>query len=146
MDDLMPSFQRLNQSESDQDVSVADIEVLKRRKLNLDKEVLKERHIWKPTGLFDQQYCQQGAKIANISAATKRVEISISQGSYTGKDIDWEHTEEAKRLLEQIKAHEATEKILNNRASKLDESRKGRPLRVSFMRLFTTSKIGIDIS
>ncbi|KAJ5901673.1 hypothetical protein N7495_002201 [Penicillium taxi] len=146
MDDLIPSIQRLNPSKSNQDASVVDIEVLKHLKLDLDKEVHRERRIWKLTGLFDQNYCEQGAKIANISVASKRVERSISQSNYTGRDIDWESTEEAKRLLEQIKAHEVTEKILTNRASELYEYKMGWTLRASFMRLFTTSKMSIDIS
>ncbi|KAJ5618121.1 hypothetical protein N7537_003235 [Penicillium hordei] len=138
--DLCNPVESLRTSESD------TIKVLKKRKVNVERDILFARKEWKPSGLFDQNYWSQAAKIERLSVQREIIDRKISQGSFSGKEIDWEATEEAKRILERINAHKQTERICKTRAAELREEGTQRTLRASFMRLFTTSKMGINIS
>ncbi|KAJ5187853.1 hypothetical protein N7449_010847 [Penicillium cf. viridicatum] len=140
--DLCDSVESLQTSNSESDT----IKVLKKRKVDVERDILFARKEWKPSGLFDQNYWSQAAKVERLSVQREIIDRKISQGSFSGKEIDWEATEEAKRILERINAHEQTERICKARAAKLSEEGTRRTLRASFMRLFTTSKMGIDIS
>ncbi|KKA18479.1 hypothetical protein T310_7576 [Rasamsonia emersonii CBS 393.64] len=53
-------------------------------------------------------------------------------------------TEEAKAIFERIKAHKVQQRICSQRSENLAEKGK-RSLRASFMKLFTTSKMGLGI-
>ncbi|KAJ5898753.1 hypothetical protein N7495_003497 [Penicillium taxi] len=80
-------------------INQTDLEDLINQKKCLRREIATAREYWKPPGLFDQSYYQQGANVAKF---------------YNGPAIDYEATEEAKRLLEEIREYEATEKFLNS--------------------------------
>jgi hypothetical protein len=56
----------------------------------------------------------------------------------------WQTTDAAKALLEKIRAQEVKKRICSQRAEELEETGKG-TLPASFMKLFTTSNMGLNV-
>jgi len=136
----------LNLSDSEDELD--QLTVLKKRQRNLEVELFLFQKDWKTAGQFDSSYWKKAAEIEKIGVKRSLTERNISQSSFSGKEIDWEATEEAKKIMENINAHQQSLKICSNRAESLieKEKEKGRTLRASFMKLFTISKMGINIS
>jgi HNH endonuclease len=82
--------------------------------------------------------------VENLMRARAEVGRKISLRGFSGPEAVWQTTEEAKKLFQQIKAHQVKSQICNQRSGQLTE--KGdRSMRASFMKLFTTSKMGLGI-
>lgn len=142
VEELLDSMESLQTSDSESDM----LTVLKKRKVTLERDILYTRKTCKASGLFDQNDWSQAAEVERLSVKREIIDRKISQGSFSGKDVDWEASEEAKRILEKLNAHKQVEKIYQARAVRLSEASERGTLRASFMRLFTTSKMGINIS
>ncbi|KAJ5721579.1 uncharacterized protein N7483_009513 [Penicillium malachiteum] len=123
-----------------------DLVVLKKRKISLDRDIDQARALWRPSGLFDSAYWEKAAEIENFAIQRACTERQISHESFSGKEVDWEATEEAKGILESLNAHKQAERFCSGRAERLQEKNPERTLRASFMRLFTTSRMGININ
>lgn len=67
----------------------------------------------------------------------------ISLGSFDVVEEAWEKTDEGKMILERIKAQQQTKKICEDSVFQLQNGPPRRSLRSSFMKLFTTSSIGL---
>ncbi|KAJ5501495.1 hypothetical protein N7453_006312 [Penicillium expansum] len=126
--------------------SESTIKALKKRKVEVERDILYARKEWKTSGLFDQNYWSQAVEVERLSVQREIIDRKISQGSFSGEEIYWKATEEVKSILERINAHRQAEKICDARATRLGEDKPQRTLRASFMRLFTTSKMGINIA
>ncbi|KAJ5493551.1 hypothetical protein N7463_009638 [Penicillium fimorum] len=139
----MNPFQQEELSRSLESLAASDpdpIVVLKKRKTESDDA----RAMSKPPGSLDQRYWAQAAKIEEISLEREEIKRKVSRGSYVGTIAPWEDTDDAKNIAEKIIAHKKAKEICERRIQQLDEERPCRSLRTSFMKLFTTSKMGLD--
>ncbi|KAB8272818.1 hypothetical protein BDV30DRAFT_239130 [Aspergillus minisclerotigenes] len=123
-----------------------DVELLRaqERAMNEDLRVAKKR--LKAGGSFNAAFWAQSAEVEEVTLKRAQVERKISFGMFKGTEAEWEKTEEAKRLFEEIRSREVTKKLARKRQEDLEEMSKGRTLRASFMKLFTTSKMGLGIA
>lgn len=80
-----------------------------------------------------------------ISLERSEVARKISLCSFKGDEAAWKQTDEAKRILEQIHAHEHSLKIYEERVKNLEHDIDYGRMRKSWMKLFTTSKMGMAI-
>ncbi|RAK95443.1 HNH endonuclease signature motif containing protein [Aspergillus ibericus CBS 121593] len=114
------------------------------RRLNDSLRVAKKR--LKAQGSFNPQFWSRAAEVEGILLERIKVERKISLRDFSGPEAEWQKTEEAKMLFEQIRAHEVTTAACNKRIEQLEPRASwGRRLRASFMKLFTTSKMGLGI-
>ncbi|KAJ5736089.1 uncharacterized protein N7483_001214 [Penicillium malachiteum] len=118
------------------DTSTEDIIVLKKRKVCLNHEIEHAWNAWRPSGQFDSVDWSKATEIENfaIQQAVTEGQI-ISRGSYS-----------AKALLESINTQKQAQKIYCDRVSHLGEKQPARTLKAVFIRLFTTSRMGININ
>jgi hypothetical protein len=63
-----------------------------------------------------------------------------------GDETEWEKTEEAQNLLQQLKSHQADQKIFTRQKLRLESGGPQKSLRRSFMELFSTSKVGLGMT
>ncbi|KAJ5382383.1 hypothetical protein N7517_000294 [Penicillium concentricum] len=134
--ELNRSIESLTMAETD------PIVVLKKRKTELGNACTK----LKPSGSFDQRYWAQAAKTEEISLEREEIKRKVSRESYVGTTAQWEYTEDAKSILEKIEAHKKAKQICERRVQQLDEETPHRSLTTSFMKLFTTSKMGMNVA
>ncbi|KAE8164545.1 hypothetical protein BDV40DRAFT_298344 [Aspergillus tamarii] len=123
-----------------------DVEQLRaqERVLNADLRVARKRV--KAGGSFNAAFWAQSVAAEEVTLKRAQVERKISFGMFKGTEAEWEKTEEAKRLFEEIRSREVTKKLARKRQEDLEEMSNGRTLRASFMKLFTTSKMGLGIA
>lgn len=127
-----------------------------KRALNLEEErneinteLSRERKRLKPRASFDAEFWAQAANVENITLRRSEVQRKISLRNFirdNESSAGWEQTKEAQDLFEQIRAQNVTAKICHDQAKRLSGIREKRSLRASFMKLFTTSKMGLDVS
>ncbi|KAJ5781393.1 uncharacterized protein N7518_009876 [Penicillium psychrosexuale] len=121
------------------------IRILKKRKRELTTNLSIARKPWRAHGSFDLKFWSQAVKIERINLERSEVDRKISLGSFGGLEEEWKKTDEAKMILERIQAQAQTQKICENRVSQLENVLPRRSLRASFMKLFTTSTMGMAI-
>ncbi|KAJ9489208.1 hypothetical protein VN97_g4079 [Penicillium thymicola] len=121
------------------------IHILKKRKHELTVDLQTARKPWKARGSFDLKFWSQAVKIEKISLERSEVDRKISLGSFDGVEEVWEKTDEGKMILERIKAQQQMKKICEDRVFQLQNGPPRRSLRSSFMKLFTTSSMGLAI-
>ncbi|OGM44733.1 hypothetical protein ABOM_007399 [Aspergillus bombycis] len=114
------------------------------RVLNEDLRVAKKR--LKAGGSFNATFWMQSAQVEDIILKRAQEERKTSFEMFKGTEEQWENTEEAKRLFEEIRSREVARRLARKRQEDLEETSKGRTLRASFMKLFTTSKMGLGIA
>jgi len=98
----------------------------------------------RPQGSFNAQFWADAAEFNNIMAQRAETERKVSLQDFKGPRSEWETSEEVKSTLERIKAYKVQRRICNQRSEKLRE-KGSRSLRASFVKLFTTSKMGLGI-
>ncbi|KAJ5874689.1 uncharacterized protein N7529_003119 [Penicillium soppii] len=125
------------------DTEPPQIHVLKKRKIDLTKDLDNARKPWRARGSFDLQFWTQAVKIEEISLERSELSRKISHHQFEGDPGNWSKTDEAKAILESIKAQEQSKKICQERVDQLQNAREGRSLRASYMKLFTTSSMGL---
>ncbi|KAJ5807395.1 hypothetical protein N7447_010851 [Penicillium robsamsonii] len=121
------------------------IRVLKKRKHELTTDLTRARGPWRAHGSFDLKFWSQAVQIEKINLERSDVDRKISLGSFKGLKDEWEKTDEAKSIFEKIRAQEQTRKICEDRVTQLKNLPPRRGLRASFMKLFTTSTMGMAI-
>ncbi|KAJ5970088.1 uncharacterized protein N7479_000006 [Penicillium vulpinum] len=122
-----------------------EIRILKKRKHELRADLKTARKPWKAHGSFDLKFWSQAVKVEKIRLERSEVDRKISLGSFEGLEDEWKKTDEAKCILERIKAQEQTKKICEDRVSQIENAPHRKSLRTSFMKLFTTSTMGMAI-
>jgi hypothetical protein len=135
----------LNESMESLQTEPEAIRILKKRKHELTADLKTARKPWRAHGSFDLKFWSQAVKIEKINLERSEVDRKISRGSFEGLEDEWEKTDEAKRIFEKIQAQEQTRKICEDRVAKLQNAPPRRSLRASFMKLFTTSTMGMAI-
>ncbi|KGO78015.1 hypothetical protein PITC_025430 [Penicillium italicum] len=121
------------------------IHVLKKRKHDLTTDLQMARKPWRAHGSFDLKFWAQAVKIEKISLERSEVDRKISLGSFDGTEEAWKRTDEAKIIMEKIEAQKQMKKICEDRVSQLRNNPPRGSLRASFMKLFTTSTMGMVI-
>ena len=120
---------------------------LKKRKVELTDELNKARKNLQPHGSFDAKFWAQATLIEKISLERSEYTRKIAVKEHGQQTSPWEETEAGKNLLKQIEAERQSMKICEERAKSLDENApRKRGLRATFMKLFTTSTMGLAIT
>ncbi|KAJ5534969.1 hypothetical protein N7527_001223 [Penicillium freii] len=122
-----------------------DLSALENRKRHINDSLKRARKRLKPRGSFDEEYWTRASEIGAIELKKVQVQRKISLQRYDGTEAEWRDSDEAKALAQQAKAHETSQKICEKRKDDLHTRSRPRGLRVSFMKLFTTSKLGLGI-
>lgn len=100
----------------------------------------------KPQGSFNTEFWTNATRVEELMIQRQEVNRKISLRDFPGSEAQWQATEEAKRIFEQIQAHKVQHRICSQRLEKVTDNGTGkRSLRASFMKLFTTSKMGLGI-
>jgi HNH endonuclease len=115
-------------------------------KIRLNSEIDTRRKKLKAQGSFDELFWAQAIELEKQRAERAKIERKISLEKFEKTEAEWRKTDEAKRLSEKLQAHECHIRLYEEQAKKLDESKGQRSLRASFMKLFTTSKMGLAIN
>ena len=121
---------------------------LEEERKEINNELTRERKRLKPRASFDAEFWSQAVNIENIALRRSEVQRKISLRDFTRNgesSPEWKKTEEARNLFEQIRAQKATAKIYQSQAEKLSGTGEKRSLRASFMKLFATSKMGLNV-
>jgi hypothetical protein len=119
--------------------------VLENRKRTLNDSLKAARKRLKEHGSFDASFWTQAARVEEIEIAKSDTQRKISLQSFRGNETEWEKTDEAKAIFERIKAQEQAKKICDLRIRDLNPTKPRRGLRPAFMKLFATSKAGLNI-
>ncbi|RWQ91615.1 hypothetical protein C8Q69DRAFT_122967 [Paecilomyces variotii] len=98
----------------------------------------------RPQGSFNAEFWAETAEFNNIMIQRAETERNISLQDFKGPRSEWETTEEAKSILERIKAYKVQRRICDQRSEKVGE-KGSHSLRASFVKLFTTSQMGLEI-
>lgn len=114
------------------------------RELQDQLQVAKKRA--KAQGSFSSAYWDHSVQVSDILLKKLKVRREISLSEFEGPEADWAATEAAKKLAEQIKAEETVRKSSASHLEKIQKSTKSGILRRSWMKLFTTSSMGLKIS
>ncbi|KAL1846747.1 hypothetical protein Plec18170_009038 [Paecilomyces lecythidis] len=122
-----------------------EIPELEKEREKLDQEVKSARKRLKAKGSFDGNFWTVTADIEEIHLRKTRVTSEISLSTFKGPDSAWEKSEEARKLFEQIRAQEYRVRSFSAQSKALSLDSKKRTLRGSFMKLFTTSTLGLGI-
>jgi hypothetical protein len=110
----------------------------------IDDSIIVAKKRLRPQGSFNAHFWSQAAEIENLMIQRAKVDHKVSLRDFDGLEAEWQATEKAKEIFEELKAHEVQHRICSGRAEKLAEGGK-RSLRASFMKFFTTSKMGLEI-
>jgi hypothetical protein len=122
-----------------------DFENLRSQERTLNDQLRVAKKRLKAGGSFNAAFWTQSTVVEDLICKRTEVERKISLGTFKGTEAEWEKTEEAKQLFEEIHSREVTKKLAQRQQGVLEERSKGRTLRASFMKLFTTSKMGLGI-
>ncbi|KAL2819092.1 hypothetical protein BDW59DRAFT_181768 [Aspergillus cavernicola] len=118
------------------------------RRLNDEIRVTKRRA--KGHGSFNAQFWANSQELEILRLQRTETDRKISLRNFPGTPSEWEQTEKAKDIFQMIKAQQTTIKLYQRRADELDatkgDKKNKRSFRDAFMKLFTTSKMGIGIS
>lgn len=126
--------------------SVSDqITVLKKRKVEVNKEMQAARKPWKAHASFDSAFWAQASRVESISLERADIGRKISLCQFGGDEAAWRKTAEGKAILEQINARTKTREIYEARANPPKQTRLS-TFRKSWLRLFTNAKTGMNIA
>lgn len=122
---------------------------LERERDAINNELEQARKKLKASGSFDAHFWTQSAKIEQVTLIKSEVQRKISLRNFIeasgGSETEWQKTEEAQVLFQKIRAQETFSKIYEKQALRLEGGKK-RSLRASFVKLFTSSKMGLNIT
>jgi hypothetical protein len=111
----------------------------------LRKEEENAKKAVKARGAFNSEFYNGASRVEEIAVKRLRVASDISFSEFTGEREQWEKSEEAKKLFEQIRAKEYRMEMFKKRAEALSTQTSTGRLKELFMKIFTTSPIGMGI-
>lgn len=117
------------------------------RQINDGIRVAKKRV--KGHGSFNAQFWANSCELETLLLQRAETDRKISLRDFEGTASEWEQTDKAQSIFQQIKAQETTIQLYQTRADELEPTKKGqakRTLRDGFMKLFCTSKMGMNIT
>ncbi|KAJ5880620.1 uncharacterized protein N7473_011673 [Penicillium subrubescens] len=130
--------------ESVQPEILDQIVVLKKRKIAIQDRIKDGRKEWRAQASFDMVFWTQAVKIEELELKRHDIDRRISISMSGVSESQWRDTPQAQRIFEQTRASEQTKRSYEKRIEQFGHQRN--PIRATFMRLFTTSKLGLDIS
>lgn len=125
-------------------------EKVERELLEVRQEFDKKQRYLKPKTSFDSNYWEKAAEHAMMGRSVSTLELRRAAIAYVdignqGSREEFSGSDKAKALEEASKAWAIKENIYSKRAAELKTTDKEHSLRRSFMQLFTTSTLGLDI-
>ncbi|KAJ5443625.1 uncharacterized protein N7458_007497 [Penicillium daleae] len=141
--DKSPST-RHSSMESVQPPSLPEIVVLKKRKIAIEGQIKDETRGWRARASFDMVFWTQAVKIEELEIKHHELARKISICKSGVSETQWSDTPEAQRIFEQTNASNQRKRSYEKRIKELSNQRGS--IRASFMKLFTTSKLGLDIA
>ncbi|KAB8264844.1 hypothetical protein BDV32DRAFT_144879 [Aspergillus pseudonomiae] len=123
----------------------ADSPELESQRADLQGLINMNRKKLKAQGSFNATFWAQSEYVANLVLRKAEVERKISLRDFTGPQSDWEKTDAAKSIMQTVKAQQTETMVYKKRKEDGEEKGKKRRFRALFMRLFTTSKMGLGI-
>ncbi|CAN9380064.1 unnamed protein product [Alternaria alternata] len=112
---------------------------------NFDK---KKKHL-KPSKSFDSNFWSEATEYAVMGRSVSRLELQRAVMEYVrdgkGSEKEFRQSERARALEEEAKAWALEERIFSKRVDELKVTGEERSLRRSFMQLFTSSPLGLEI-
>ncbi|KAL4787718.1 hypothetical protein BJX76DRAFT_369006 [Aspergillus varians] len=116
------------------------------RRINEGIRVAKKRV--KGQGSFNTRFWASSCELESLRLQRAETDRKLSLRDFEGLSSEWEQTDSAQSIFQQIKAQKTTIQLYQKRADEMDSTQKGRKkrtLRDAFMKLFSTSKMGIGI-
>jgi hypothetical protein len=113
------------------------------RELNDQLKVTKKRV--KAQGAFNTAYWDSSVQASEVLIKKWNVRRDISLSEFDGPEGDWALTDAAKDIAQQIKAEERTRVSSISHLEKMKKDGKPGILRRCFMKIFTTSSMGMGI-
>ncbi|KAL4778506.1 hypothetical protein BJX76DRAFT_352568 [Aspergillus varians] len=117
------------------------------RRLNDGIRVAKKRV--KGQGSFNARFWANSQELEKLKLQRTETSRKISLRDFKGTPSEWEQTDEGKSIFQQIKAQTTAIELYKKRSDELDPAKPGqgkRRLRDTFMKLFSTSRMGINVS
>ncbi|KAJ5908141.1 hypothetical protein N7495_000823 [Penicillium taxi] len=121
-------------------------EQLEQKDHDINLEVARSRKRLKPQSSFDNQFWAQAVTVDELLQDRADVKRAISLGNFEASEMDWEKTNEAKKLFEEMRANEMNLKISKAHRSAATSHSEGNTMCLPLMKFFTTSKLGHGIS
>lgn len=121
------------------DSDYESLTILKQKKRAIDEQISRFCQPWQPwqsCGPLDANFWARAARVESIYLERSELERKISLYIFEGDETSWEKTEEAKAIIEQIRAREQSCKIYVNRAESNPSPRCG-----SIRKLFTKTRL-----
>lgn len=112
----------------------------------LSNQAASERRKLRAHGSFDAEFWSKASNVESIILQKTRVMTDISITEFQDDSSAWERTDEARELFQQIRAQQHRTASFTAQSEVLMLNKPKRSLRETFMRLFTTSSIGLGIS
>jgi hypothetical protein len=100
----------------------------------------------KPRTSFDGEYWAKAVELLDLKRQTSDIGFRKAKLEYEGSEEDFLQSDIAKNFIEDIKICETEGRIYQKQAARVKTSSPERSLRRSFMQLFTSSHLGLDIS
>ncbi|PLB53872.1 hypothetical protein P170DRAFT_396820 [Aspergillus steynii IBT 23096] len=116
---------------------------LRNEKRQLELEAKDAQKKLKPRGSFDAEFWTTATEVESLHLRKTRVVSDISISEFQGKTSDWERTDVARNLFEQIRAQEYRVRKFKAQSEQLSQNSRTRRFCASFMKLFTTSTLGL---
>ncbi|KAJ5679166.1 hypothetical protein N7462_007410 [Penicillium macrosclerotiorum] len=138
-----PSHSPSKQSMRDSDIP--DLIILKKRKVEIEAQLKDSKRKWKAQASFDLKFWTQAVEVEDLEIKSSQLKRKISLRASGISEAQWTNTTEAQQIFEQIEASEQYKKICRRQIAELGQKARSRSLRASFMKLFTTSKMGIGV-
>lgn len=138
----MPAIKRAAQSAE----SLKSLEDQQRR-INNSIRVARKRV--KGQGSFNTRFWVKSCELEALLLERAETERKISLRDFKGTASEWEQTDQAQSIFQEIKAQETTVQLYQTQADELrstKDDRGKRTLRDAFMKLFCTSKMGMNIT
>lgn len=122
-----------------------DVEKLEDEMEKASDEQRQARKKLKAHGSFDAAFWSAAVDVEAACLRRTRIASDISLSEFKGRQADWERTEEARRLFAQIRAQTHRIASFSHQRDSLSLCKSRGGLRESFMKLFTSSPLGLNI-
>ncbi|PKY03798.1 hypothetical protein P168DRAFT_311344 [Aspergillus campestris IBT 28561] len=122
-----------------------DMEKLQDEMDKASNEQTQARKKLKAHGSFDAEFWSAAVNVESACLTKSRIASDISLSEFEGRQADWEKTEEARRLFAQIRAQMHRVASFSHQRDSLSLCKSKGGLITSFMKLFTSSPLGLNI-
>lgn len=111
----------------------------------LETDLKHARKRLKAHGSFNGEFWAAATDVESIILKRTRIISEISLSEFAGEPAEWQKTEKARHIFEQLRAQGNRMSSFTAQRDSLSLTKPKRSLRESFMKLFTTSGLGLNI-